>query len=333
MTLTPFAETASMPAPLIRTGGLLAAAAFAIAAAPALAAPDGWSTLLTPQELASLLEADPDGEIRVVHVSGEAEDGYIPGAVSAPYPEWRGPADNPGALPEIGRLHDVLHRTGIEAETPVVVVHSGASQTDFGTAARVYWTLKSLGVEDLAILNGGLAGWKAAGLPVEADEGGVFPSAWQPELSDEWRVTSAEIAELVEAGEVANLVDARPPGFFEGLLWHDAAASPGTLPGSANLTYEIWFDGDSFVSPERAREIAVETGQTDAPLTVSFCNTGHWAAINWFALSELAGVENTRLYAESIVEWSQAGGEMMNQPSRIAFYWMQVRNWFQNLWA
>jgi thiosulfate/3-mercaptopyruvate sulfurtransferase len=58
---------------------------------------------------------------------------------------------------------------------------------------RVYWTLKSLGVEDLAILDGGLAGWKAAGLPVEADEGGVFPSAWTPELSDDWRVTSAEL--------------------------------------------------------------------------------------------------------------------------------------------
>lgn len=312
---------------------ILLAGMAAIAAGPALAAPDGWSVLLSPSELAEILAADAEGEIRVLQVNADHGAGYIPGAVRAPYAEWRGPAENPGALPELASLHAIIERTGIEATTPVVVVHEGTSRTDFGTAARVYWTLKSLGVEDLAILNGGLNGWKAAGLPVESDEGGVFPSSWTPDLSDEWRVTSVELAELIESGEVANLVDARPPGFFEGLLWHDAAASPGTIPGSANFTYEMWFEGDQIVSPERAREIAEETGQTEAPLTVSFCNTGHWAAINWFALSELAGIENTRLYAESMVEWSQAGGPMMNQPSRIEFYWLQFRNWLDGLMA
>jgi len=312
------------------TRTFLAAAAFAVAAAPALAAPEGWSVLLSPTELAELLQADRDGDIRVVQVSG-APGGYLPGAVDAPYAQWRGPAENPGALPELGQLHEVLERTGITAETPVVVVHGGTSQTDFGTAARVYWMLKSLGVEDLAILNGGVAGWKGAGLPVEAEAVAVAPANWTPELSDTWRVTSTELKTMIDSGEVANLVDARPPGFFEGLLWHDAAASPGTLPGSGNLTYEVWFEGDTFVTPERARQIAEETGQTDAPLTVSFCNTGHWAAINWFALSELAGVENTRLYAESMVEWSQTGGQMINQPSRVQFYWMQFRNWLDGL--
>jgi thiosulfate/3-mercaptopyruvate sulfurtransferase len=315
------------------TRALAVAAVFTLGAAPALAAPEGWSPLLSPEELAAILEADSFEEVRILQVNGDHSDGYIPGAVRAPYPEWRGPDDNPGALPEISQFHAILERTGIEADTPVVVVHAGATQTDFGSAARVYWTLKSLGVEDLAILNGGLAGWKSAGLPTESNEGGVFPSAWRPELSEEWRVTSEELARLIEAGEIGNLVDARPPGFFEGLMWHDAATSPGTIPGSSNMTYELWFEGNEFVSPERAREIAVETGQTEAPLTVSFCNTGHWAAINWFALSELAGVENTRLYAESVVEWSQAGYPLMNQPSRLAHYWNLISSWFNGLFA
>jgi thiosulfate/3-mercaptopyruvate sulfurtransferase len=66
---------------------------------------------------------------------------------------------------------------------------------------------------------------------------------------------------------------------------------------------------------------------------VSFCNTGHWAAINWFALSELAGVENTRLYAESVVEWTQAGYPLMNQPSRLGHYWNLISAWFNGLFA
>jgi thiosulfate/3-mercaptopyruvate sulfurtransferase len=311
----------------------LAAAALAVAASPALAAPEGWSNLLSPKELADLLAADGAGDIRLLQVSPAPGGGYLPGAVEAPYAQWRGPAENPGALPGIGQLRDVVGRAGIDATTPVVVIHGGSSQSDFGTAARVYWTLKSLGVEDLAILNGGVAGWRNAGLPVEDAPVPVAPADWTPELADTWRVTSTELQALIASGEVANLVDARPPGFFEGLLWHDAAASPGTLPGSGNLTYDVWFEGATLVGPGRARQIAEETGQTDAPLTVSFCNTCHWAAINWFALSELAGVENTRLYAESMVEWSQVGGAMMNQPSRVEFYWRQFRGWIVDLFA
>jgi thiosulfate/3-mercaptopyruvate sulfurtransferase len=319
---------------LTRAAQLAGAVTLSLALAPlAAAAPAGWSALLAPAELSSILEAEGDA-VRVLQVNGDAAAGYIPGAVRAPYPEWRGPVENPGALPDAADLHAILSRTGIEADTPVVVVHAGGPDaSDFGTAARVYWTLKSLGVQDLAILNGGLAGWKEAGLPTEANEGGVFPSDWQPTLSDEWRVTREEVQAIIDSGETAALVDARPAGFFEGLLWHDAAERPGTLPGSENLTYDVWFEGDEIVGPDRARAIAEEAGATDAPLTVSFCNTGHWASINWFALSELAGVENTRLYAESIVDWSQHDVPMANVPNRVQFYWMMFSNWVSGLFA
>jgi thiosulfate/3-mercaptopyruvate sulfurtransferase len=50
-------------------------------------------------------------------------------------------------------------------------------------------------------------------------------------------------------------------------------------------------------------------------LTVSFCNTGHMASINWFVMSEVAGMENVKLYAESIVEWAQSPDRPMdNEP-------------------
>lgn len=312
----------------IRTG--IAAAAFALAPAVAAAAPDGWSNLMEPQELAAVLERAP--EVRVVQV-GDAAAGYLPGAVSAPYAEWRGPADNPGQLPPTEVLQDLVQDLGIEPDTPVAVVHDGTSRTDFGTAARVYWTLKSLGVEDIAVLNGGFAAWQEAELPVEDAPADVAASDYAPELSDEWRVTTAEIQEMMAEGGEQQLIDARPEDFFLGRMWHDAAARPGTLPDAGNLTYDVWFEDNRMVGPDEARRIADEHGVTGAPMTVSFCNTGHWAAINWFALSEMAGVENTRLYAESMVEWSQAGGEMANVPNRVTHYWNVLSNWVSDLLA
>ena len=300
--------------------------ALCVAPVGALAAPDGWSPLLEPAELAAMLEDHAD--IRVVHVSGDSGAAAIPGAVATSYADWRGPSDNPGALREVAEFEAEARRLGIEADTPVALVHSGSDATDMGVAARIYWTLKSMGVEDLALVNGGFAAWQAAGLPVADGVEQVAPSGFTAEWQEDWRVDTAEVERLIESGE-ADLIDARPPGFFEGLAW--SIARPGTIRGASNLTFEDWFDGNHMVDATTARDIAERHGRTDAPLTVSFCKTGHWAAINWFALSELAGVENTRLYAESMAEWTQADRPVDNEPSRVTIYWQSTRDWVSDL--
>ena len=61
---------------------------------------------------------------------------------------------------------------------------------------------------------------------------------------------------------------------------------------------------------------------------VSFCNTGHWAATNWFALSELAEIENVKLYPDSMVGWSQTGNAMDNVPGLFQNLVNQVRGLF-----
>jgi thiosulfate/3-mercaptopyruvate sulfurtransferase len=58
---------------------------------------------------------------------------------------------------------------------------------------------------------------------------------------------------------------------------------------------------------------------------VSFCNTGHWAATNWFVLSEVIGQKDVKLYPESMVGWSRTGLPMANVPSRLEQFWMQLK--------
>jgi thiosulfate/3-mercaptopyruvate sulfurtransferase len=298
-----------------------------LAASAAVAAPAGWKPLLTAAELADMLAVT--GGIRVVQVTGSYSGGHIPGSVSSPYADWRGPPDNLGALPSIDVLRGLVQRLGITASTPVVIVHEGAGPSDMGSATRVYWTLKSLGIEDLSVLNGGLDAWIAGGGPISADPVDVAPSDFAPQVSDRWRATTGQVADAVERGADVRLVDARPADFFEGLRW--TAARPGTVSGAENLSYERWFEGDLMVGPERARAIAEEAGLTASPVTITFCNVGHWASIDWFALSELAGIANTRLYAESMAEWTRSGGSLDNSPGRVRYYWMVTRDWFARM--
>ena len=65
----------------------------------------------------------------------------------------------------------------------------------------------------------------------------------------------------------------------------------------------------------KANKILQAAGFTSDKKLVSFCNTGHWAATNWFVLSELSGLKGVKLYPESMVGWSNADLPMDNTPS------------------
>ena len=95
--------------------------------------------------------------------------GHIPGAVSSPYATWLGQPDNPGKFVTQDKLTWLVQAIGADIDTPVVVIHRGDSYSNFGAAARVYWSLKTAGLTQLAILNEGFRAWKQAGLPISTE--------------------------------------------------------------------------------------------------------------------------------------------------------------------
>ena len=68
-------------------------------------------------------------------------------------------------------------------------------------------------------------------------------------------------------------------------------------------------------------QLGIEEGEQ----VVSFCNTGHWAATNWFALSEVAGIENVKLYPGSMVEYSSTDNEMQNTPGVVKNFLNKIK--------
>ena len=302
---------------LVATVGIAASAATAATFGP----------LVAPAELSERLD---EVEPIVLDLRGDAyAEGHIAGAVSAPYGLFRGPAENPGQMLDEEVLEERYEALGLELDRPVVIVPEGRTDTDFGAAARVYWTLKSSGFTDLSILNGGIVAWQAAGLPLETEAVSPTPTELDIGFSDEWTVDTEQVL-AVTRGEVdALLLDARPEDFYEGRSSHAAAARPGTLPGAENHVYTSFFDEDSAaISREPAVSPLLEDlGVGEGEAIVSFCNTGHWAATNWFALSEVAGLDNVKLYPGSMVEFSAAGHDMENTPGRIEHFINKLRGY------
>lgn len=288
--------------------------------------------LLSPAQLQAKLS---DSDLRVVDIRGGREangkspfdNGHIAGAQSAPYAVWRGPKDNPGALLPVAQLSQVVQGLGIDRDTPVVVVVEGSDHTDFGAAARVAWTLKAGGVKQVSILNGGMKAWRAAGLPTTTAVVDALPTPFEFKLDPRLVASRDEVTALVAAPGTTRLLDARPESYFLGEEKHGAAKSPGTLVGAKNVDNAVWFKDDTaeMLPPEDIRRLAAEHGVDTSQATVSFCNSGHWAATNWFVLSEVLGQKDVKLYPESMIGWSQAGLPMSNVPSRLRQFILQVK--------
>ena len=289
--------------------GLLIAGVAALAMAGQALAGE-WKKLLEPADLAALTAVE---ELVIVDIrpAKHYERGSIEGALNAPYGSWRGPKKNPGQVLGDAELTERMQSLGLDRADKVVVVYHGASDTDFGAAARVYWTLKSAGLSEIAILNGGLVSWVRSGQALSTKLGTPERSDETFSLAADWMITRDEVRAVVDGQSEAQIIDARPLDFLKGKRKHPAAKTAGTLKGADNVVQSTWFDKDNprqVRSAEDVLRLAREAGVEDgaARPIASFCNTGHWAATNWFALSELAGIDNVKLYPESLVGWTNA---------------------------
>jgi thiosulfate/3-mercaptopyruvate sulfurtransferase len=276
-----------------------------LAAAPAMAG--SVSPLVSAQWLKDHL-SNPELvilDVRSVVDGGGARayaEGHIPGAIHSDYDKagWRVTRNGvPFMLPTVTELEKLIGETGIDEDNHVVIVPAGVSATDFGSAARIYWTLKAAGHPAVSILDGGFAAWRGVGYPVERAQNLPSPKIFS--IKPDERLLAD--VKLVEQNTRATLVDARPRSFFDGKEKVAAAKAYGHIPGAVSLDSARFYDPVINRLRPKAELAAIAATIPSGP-TVAYCNTGHWAATDWFVLSVILERPDVRLYDGSMVEWT-----------------------------
>ncbi|MCL7930649.1 sulfurtransferase [Halomonas llamarensis] len=234
---------------------------------------------------------------------------HIPGSRYSSYTDdgWRETRDSvAGLMPAVSELEALIGGLGIDNESNVVIVPAGTGATDFGSAARVYWTLKVLGHDEVAILNGGFSGWQQQGFDVvSGDNGGYETTEFDATLREEL-VASTEDVEAARDSQ-AQLVDARPADYFAGETQSSAARVAGTIPGAQSLPHQSHLNdqnGAYYLDVEGLQSRINSAELDSSERTIAFCNTGHWAATDWFVLSEVANFDNISMYDGSMAAWT-----------------------------
>lgn len=226
----------------------------------------------------------------------EYEAGHIAGARFLDLKTLVDPASTlPNTLPSPGDLAARLAGLGVSDGDAVVLY----DDSPWKTAARAWWMLRAAGWRQVAILDGGMAAWKAAGLPLEAGAARPDPGAVTPQPI----IGAVGMAELDPAAR--QIVDARSAARFTGEEGDPHGAAPGHIPGSRNLPYARLFDADGRWKQGQALSAAFADAGVDParPITVT-CGSGITACVIAFG-AHLLGQDDVRLYDGSWSEWGR----------------------------
>lgn len=211
-------------------------------------------------------------------------------------------ADPPGAggrhpLPDPDRLQSGLREAGVRAGHPVVLYDAGGTPPT-GAAARGWWILRWAGIPDVRVLDGGYAGWVAAGLPVTGAVVSPVPSDVVVRPGALAALDAAGAARL--AGE-RRLLDARTAQRFRGEA-EPVDPVAGHIPGALSQPATEIVDGQGRLLPpdvlaDRFRRLGLPA---DRPVG-AYCGSGVTAAQTVLALT-VAGFDPV-LYVGSWSDW------------------------------
>lgn len=202
-------------------------------------------------------------------------------------------------LPSPETLALRLAACGITAESQIVVYDDA-----FGSiAARLWWMLRWLGHDTVALLDGGFQKWKREKRPLETGDPSV-PAAgrFDPRPGRSVWTDAAEVEQTLGSG-AAVLIDARAPERYAGEE-EPFDPIPGHIPGAINRPWEdnLEIDG-TFLAPAELREAYGPLVDGVAPADViHVCGSGVTACHNLLAM-EIAGLGGSRLYPGSWSEW------------------------------
>jgi thiosulfate/3-mercaptopyruvate sulfurtransferase len=228
--------------------------------------------------------------------------GHIPGARYAHLNEDLSspvtPVSGRHPLPFPNTLAEKLGRWGIDKNTQVVVYDDS-----FGAmAARLWWLLRWLGHEAVALLDLGYPKWVREKRPITTELPKIQPTQFHPTINHAMCVDADYVMQMTRAKQ-GFLIDARAEERFRGeveLL--DKVA--GHIPGAINMPYEdnLDFTGE-FMSDEALREHYQSVlGKASPEKVVHMCGSGVTACHSVLAM-EHAGLSGAKLYAGSWSEW------------------------------
>jgi thiosulfate/3-mercaptopyruvate sulfurtransferase len=232
---------------------------------------------------------------------GHAEylENHLPGAVFFGIDDIADKTtDLPHMLPTPAEFAAAVGALGI-ADTDTIVVYDEAG---IFSAARVWWTFRTMGARDVRVLDGGGPKWRAEGRATEAGETKRPPRSFTPHFRPEL-VEDFDSVLALTGSRAKTILDARPADRFRAEVPEPRPGlAGGHIPGSGNVPVTELSEDGRLKSPEALAALFRDKGIDVSKPIVTSCGSGVTASTLALAL-EIAGARDVAVYDGSWTEW------------------------------
>jgi len=245
--------------------------------------------------------------------------GHIPGAVLVPWKKVTAKREVAGKkikvlLPEKAKFERLMQKSGVDKDSAVVITGKGKAIAHTALAARLFWTLKYFGFDNVALLDGGTAQWIKKKRKVEfgrskARKGNFKATAERAEIL----ASTEDVEKLAKGQGPGQLVDVRSTAEYLGLTASGKFMAPGIkghISGAKSFPVSLYANSRgtaTIYEKDRIKQAAtLFKVDTETP-TVFMCSSGVMASLAWFVTHELMGNKQVRLYDGSMREWTRRG--------------------------
>ena len=196
----------------------------------------------------------------------------------------------------IHMIHHVLELRGVNENKAVVFYEENSGMR----AARGVWFLEYFGHPNARMLDGGLAAWRAAGLPITIETSAPQPSTFKTQTRSEVLATADDVLKSLKHNDIA-ILDTRSRGEYLGT--HVRAARGGAIPKAIHIEWtENLDESGKFKSDADLQAMYEKVGITPDREVITYCQGGYRAAHSYVAL-RLLGFEKVSNYIGSWKEW------------------------------
>jgi thiosulfate/3-mercaptopyruvate sulfurtransferase len=234
------------------------------------------------------------------NAQAEYEGGHIPSALFMDIEELADANSSlPNTLPPPEKFASRMQSLGLGDGSRIVVY----DDSPFKSATRAWWMLTLFGAHDVAILDGGIAKWKAEGRPLETGKPTLRHRHFTVWKDDKAVRSKADMLANLHS-KAASVVDARAAGRFTG---EEAEPRPGMasghIPGSRNLPFAQLFNADgTWKRGDELSQAYADAGVDLSKPMITTCGSGMTAAVVLFG-ARMTGKTDVSLYDGSWSEW------------------------------
>ncbi len=261
--------------------------------------------LVSAEQAKEIMETEKNVVVIDTRSSAHFMAGHIPGAQNMWRPAMGAEKDEypfGGMRASKEKMEKELGKLGVNSDTYVLIYDAKADYD----AARLWWILDMYGFHNVSLIDGGVDGWKAAGLDFQR---GFGDKAVEQEFKFKGNEDYSKLAMLddvksaVETKETP-IIDTRSTEEHEGTTTKKGAFRPGRIPSETFIPWEtaVNYEGDkTFKSVEELEKIYGEFEDRGA---IAYCQSGVRSAHTTFVLTQLLGYDNVKNYDGSWIEWS-----------------------------